>query len=64
MIIKREMRDIINKLEYKAKKLKTLSTFTEVSYEKTLELRAQRQEIYNKLQFYKNLLTINNSKSR
>ena len=55
MITKREIRDIINKLEYALKKLKELSTYNEVTYERALELRTQQLEIYNKWKFYKEL---------
>lgn len=64
MITKREIRDIINKLEYASKKLKELSMYNEVSYEKALELRAQQQDIYNKWKFYKRLqLELNKERS-
>ena len=55
MITKREIRDIINKLEYASKKLKEFSMYNEIDYEKALELRAQQQDIYNKWKFYKGL---------
>ena len=55
MITKREIRDIINKLEYASKKLKELSTYIEVPYEKSLKLRAQQQELYYKWKFYNGL---------
>ena len=55
MITKREIRDIINKLEYASKKLKELACLDIVDYEKSLVLRAQQQDIYNKWKFYKGL---------
>ena len=55
MITKREIRDVINKLEYASKKLKELSTYIEVPYEKSLKLRAQQQELYYKWKFYNGL---------
>lgn len=55
MITKREIRDIVNKLEYASKKLKELSTYNEVTYERALTLRVQQQDIYNKWKFYKGL---------
>ena len=55
MITKREIRDIINKLEYASKKLKELSTYNEVDYERALELRAQQQDLYYKWKFYNGL---------
>jgi septation ring formation regulator EzrA len=65
MITKRELRDIINKLEYISKKLKELSNYNEIDYEKALELRAQQQDIYNKWKFYKGLqLELSKPKSR
>ena len=65
MIAKRELRDIINKLEYASKKLRELSTYDEVNYEKALRLRAQQQEIYNKWKFYKGLqLELNKERSK
>lgn len=64
MITKREIRDIINKLEYASKKLKELSTYNEVDYERALELRAQQQDIYNKWKFYKGLQLELNKKRR
>lgn len=64
MITKREIRDIINKLEYASKKLRELSTYNEVNYEKALELRVQQQNIYNKWKFYKRLqLELNKERS-
>ena len=64
MIAKRELRDIINKLEYASKKLRELSTYDEVTYEKALRLRAQQQEVYNKWKFYKGLqLELNKERS-
>ena len=65
MIAKRELRDIINKLEYASKKLRELSTYDEVNYEKALRLRAQQQEVYNKWKFYKGLqLELNKERSK
>lgn len=65
MIAKRELRDIINKLEYASKKLRELSTYDEVNYERALKLRAQQQEIYNKWKFYKGLqLELNKERSK
>ena len=65
MIAKRELRDIINKLEYASKKLRELSTYDEVTYEKALRLRAQQQEVYNKWKFYKGLqLELNKERSK
>ena len=65
MIAKRELRDIINKLEYASKKLRELSTYDEVTYEKALKLRAQQQDIYNKWKFYKGLqLELNKERSK
>lgn len=65
MIAKRELRDIINKLEYASKKLRELSTYDEVTYERALKLRAQQQEIYNKWKFYKGLqLELNKERSK
>lgn len=55
MITKRELRNITNKLEYTVKKLKELSTYIEVPYEKSLKLRAQQQELYYKWKFYNGL---------
>ena len=55
MITKRELRDIVNKLEYTSKRLKELSTYNEVTYERALTLRAQQLEVYNKWKFYKEL---------
>ena len=55
MITKREIRDIVNKLEYASKKLKEFSTYNEVTYERAQALRAQQQDIYNKWKFYKEL---------
>ena len=55
MITKREIRDIINKLEYASKKLKELACLDTVDYEKSLVIRAQQQDIYNKWKFYKGL---------
>lgn len=55
MITKREIRDIINKLEYASKKLKELACLDTVDYEKSLVLRSQQQDIYNKWKFYKGL---------
>lgn len=55
MITKRELRNITNKLEYTIKKLKELSTYIEVPYEKSLTLRAQQQELYYKWKFYNGL---------
>ena len=64
MITKREIRNIINKLEYASKKLKELSMYNEIDYEKALELRAQQQDIYNKWKFYKGLqLELNKERS-
>ena len=64
MITKREIRDIINKLEYASKKLKEFSMYNEIDYEKALELRAQQQDIYNKWKFYKGLqLELNKERS-
>ena len=64
MITKREIRDIINKLEYASKKLKELSNYNEIDYEKALELRVKRQDIYNKWKFYKGLqLELNKERS-
>lgn len=65
MIAKRELRDIINKLEYASKKLRELSTYDEVTYERALRLRAQQQDIYNKWKFYKGLqLELNKERSK
>ena len=65
MIAKRELRDIINKLEYASKKLRELSTYDEVNYEKALRLRAQQQEVYNKWKFYKGFqLELNKERSK
>ena len=65
MIAKRELRDIINKLEYASKKLRELSTYDEVTYERALKLRAQQQDIYNKWKFYKGLqLELNKERSK
>ena len=65
MITKRELRNITNKLEYTVKKLKELSTYIEVPYEKSLKLRAQQQDIYNKWKFYKGLqLELNKERSK
>ena len=64
MITKREIRDIINKLEYASKKLKELACLDTVDYEKSLILRAQQQDIYNKWKFYKGLqLELNKERS-
>ena len=64
MITKREIRDIINKLEYASKKLKELACLDTVDYEKSLVLRAQQQDIYNKWKFYKGLqLELNKERS-
>ena len=64
MITKREIRDIINKLEYASKKLKELARLDTVDYEKSLVLRAQQQDIYNKWKFYKGLqLELNKERS-
>ena len=64
MITKREIRDIINKLEYASKKLKEFSMYNEIDYEKALELRARQQDIYNKWKFYKGLqLELNKERS-
>ena len=64
MITKREIRDIINKLEYASKKLKEFSTYSEVNYERALELRVKQQDIYNKWKFYKGLqLELNKERS-
>lgn len=64
MITKREIRDIINKLEYASKKLKELSNYNEIDYEKALELRVKQQDIYNKWKFYKGLqLELNKERS-
>lgn len=64
MITKRELRDIVNKLEYTSKRLKELSIYNEVTYERALELRAQQQDIYNKWKFYKGLqLELNKERS-
>ena len=64
MITKRELRDIINKLEYASKKLKDLTCLDTVDYEKSLILRAQQQNIYNKWKFYKGLqLALNEERS-
>ena len=65
MIAKRELRDIINKLEYASKKLRELSTYDGVIYERALKLRAQQQDIYNKWKFYKGLqLELNKERSK
>ena len=65
MITKREIRDIINKLEYASKKLKEFSMYNEVPYERALELRAKQQDIYNKWKFYKGLqLELNKQSNR
>ena len=65
MITKREIRDIINKLEYASKKLKELACLDTVDYEKSLVLRAQQQDIYNKWKFYKGLqLELNKERSK
>ena len=64
MITKRELRDIISKLEYASKKLKGLACLDTVDYEKSLILRAQQQNIYNKWKFYKGLqLALNEERS-
>ena len=64
MITKREIRDIVNKLEYASKKLKELSNYNEIDYEKALELRVKQQDIYNKWKFYKGLqLELNKERS-
>ena len=64
MITKREIRDIINKLEYASKKLKELACLDTIDYEKSLVLRAQQQDIYNKWKFYKGLqLELNKERS-
>ena len=64
MITKREIRDIINKLEYASKKLKELALLDTVDYERSLVLRAQQQDIYNKWKFYKGLqLELNKERS-
>ena len=64
MITKREIRDIINKLEYASKKLKELACLDTVDYENSLVLRAQQQDIYNKWTFYKGLqLELNRERS-
>lgn len=65
MITKREIRDISNKLEYASKKLEELAFLGTVDYEKSLALRAQQQDIYNKWKFYKGLhLELNKERSK
>lgn len=64
MITKREIRDIINKLEYASKKLKDFASLDTVNYDKALVIRAQQQDIYNKWKFYKGLqLELNKERS-
>ena len=47
------------------KKLRELSTYDEVTYERALKLRAQQQDIYNKWKFYKGLqLELNKERSK
>lgn len=51
----RKLRDYIKKLECACLKLKSLSSYEEVSFEKAQKIKEDYEKMYNKLIFYKKM---------